>query len=362
MTNGVAPSQLIREMIKKGAITSEFEIKEENIQPATLDLTISDEIWRINASFHPNEDETVIDLLNNRKFTSDHFKIGAQTTLEVGVSYVIKLRERLNLPDGFSAKSNPKSSIGRSDIFIRLITDYNTNYDTVTNGYNGDLYLEITPLTHRIRIHPGIKLNQIRFFYGTNYILDEAQLKLLYRDKPLLYRSNGSPLTLDEANIKDNTLLLTANIKSNSLTGYRAKKNFVDFIDLSGREKKRKEDFWEVLITNDGILPLEANTFYILSSKERVFVPPEYAAEMVPYIPIYIEARSHYAGFFDPLWNATATLELRPRDVPFMLRDGMPLCGLIYQKMIEIPDKLYGKEIGSNYTDQEGPTLSKFFY
>jgi hypothetical protein len=51
---------------------------------------------------------------------------------------------------------------------------------------------------------------------------------------------------------------------------------------------------------SDGSLILDPDEFYILASKEAVQVPPDYAAEMVPFDPLVGEFRVHYAGFFDP--------------------------------------------------------------
>ncbi len=50
----------------------------------------------------------------------------------------------------------------------------------------------------------------------------------------------------------------------------------------------------------DRSLILDPGEFYILASKEAVQVPPDYAAEMVPFDPLVGEFRVHYAGFFDP--------------------------------------------------------------
>ena len=128
-------------------------------------------------------------------------------------------------------------------------------------------------------------------------------------------------------------------------------------------------DFWEPLYADASrTLILDPGQFYILASKEAVHVPPDYAAEMVPFDPLVGEFRVHYAGFFDPGFGhaqaggegARAVLEVRSRDVPFILEDGQIVGRLVYERMAERPRVLYGAGAGSNYQAQ-GLKLSKHF-
>ena len=74
-------------------------------------------------------------------------------------------------------------------------------------------------------------------------------------------------------------------------------------------------------------------------------VPPDYAAEMVPFDPLVGEFRVHYAGFFDPGFGyagaggrgARAVLEVRSREVPFILEHGQIVGRLVYEKMLARP-------------------------
>ena len=53
--SGILPGQIIRNMIENGEIWSQGNILEEQIQPASLDLRLSDIAYRIRASFLPSE-------------------------------------------------------------------------------------------------------------------------------------------------------------------------------------------------------------------------------------------------------------------------------------------------------------------
>ena len=128
-------------------------------------------------------------------------------------------------------------------------------------------------------------------------------------------------------------------------------------------------DYWDPLhLRGAGELILDPGQFYILASKEAVQVPPDYAAEMTPFDPLVGEFRVHYAGFFDPGFGhagaggagSRAVLEVRSRDVPFILEDGQVVGRLVYERMSERPAALYGSGLGSNYQAQ-GLKLSKHF-
>ena len=114
---------------------------------------------------------------------------------------------------------------------------------------------------------------------------------------------------------------------------------------------------------------LEPEVFYLLLSSEGVSIPPSYAAEMLAYDPTAGELRTHYAGFFDPGFGysrardthgSRAALEVRARDVSFMVEHGQPVCKLAFEAMLEEPDVLYGEDVGSNYQGQQ-TMLSKHF-
>jgi dCTP deaminase len=128
-------------------------------------------------------------------------------------------------------------------------------------------------------------------------------------------------------------------------------------------------DFWEPLYDRGTkSLILDPDEFYILVSREAVQVPPDYAAEMVPFDPLVGEFRVHYAGFFDPGFGfagaggtgSRAVLEVRSREVPFLVEHGQTIGRLVYERMAERPEALYGSGLGSHYQAQS-LKLSKHF-
>ncbi len=364
---GVLPSQTLRDLINEKVIFSlDDQIEESQIQPASIDLRLSRYAYRVRASFLPGESFTVmqkIDTLGMHKID-----LLGGNVLERGAVYIVPLQESVVLPSRVSGIANPKSSIGRVDVFTRLITDKGVEFDRINEGYKGFLYAEISPRTFSVIVSKGTKLLQMRLRRGTPRPNDTAtrrlheKVKLVeskYTDKEFAKRiKNGVPISVDLSGENTNTII-----------GYKAKK-YTSLIDLDKVNEYNLENFWEkIYVNNNKNLILDPYAFYILVSKEAVTVPPDYAAEMAAFNPLHGEFRVHYAGFFDPGFGhhslggkgSKALLEVRSYELPFTLEDGQIVCRIIYERLTENPDKSYGSEkLNSNYQAQN-LKLSKHF-
>ncbi|WP_081852829.1 2'-deoxycytidine 5'-triphosphate deaminase [Bosea sp. 117] len=357
---GILPGHAIAALARAGAIRTADAFDGDQIQPASLDLRLGTVAWRIRASFLPGPGSTVEDRLG--QLALHRLDLTDGEVLETGCVYLVELQEALALPPGIAAAANPKSSTGRLDVFTRVITDRARAFDTIAPGYNGPLYLEISPRTFPILVRKGSRLSQIRFRRG-DARLDEVALTALNARERLVEASR--------ADVAGNGIAVSVDLSGEGfggLLGFRAKRH-TGLIDVDKRAACDVEDYWEPLVTRGRReLVLDPDAFYILASKEAVHVPPDYAAEMVPFDPLVGEFRVHYAGFFDPGFGhdaaggrgARAVLEVRSREVPFILEDGQIVGRLIYERMLERPQVLYGEGLGSNYQAQ-GLKLSKHF-
>jgi dCTP deaminase len=366
-STGVLPSQALREAIERGWMRADpWRILPESVQPASVDLRLGEHAWALRCSFLPDSDSTVEEKIEGLAFERIDLRDGA--TLERDRPYLVPLIEELRLPGEIRAKANPKSSTGRLDVFTRVLTDRNHRFDEIAAGYRGKLYLEVVPRTFAIRVKTGLALNQVRLMRGDSRLSDE-QLVALHGETPLLYR-NSHPLPESELSLADGMFVrLDVSGSEKSIVGYRAKKNSLP-IDLTKVGALKWQDYWEpVHPERGGRIVLEPEIFYLLLSAEGVSIPPSYAAEMLAYDPTAGELRTHYAGFFDPGFGyardgsthgSRAALEVRARDVPFMVEDGQSVCKLAFERMAEEPDVLYGEDVGSNYQGQE-TMLSKHF-
>jgi dCTP deaminase len=359
---GILPDRLIAALADAGGISSARPFASDQIQPASLDLRLGSVAYRVRASFLPGPGATVARRIAELKL--HEFALTGGAVLETGCVYIVPLIESLNLPPDIAAFTNPKSSTGRLDVFTRVIADETRGFDRIEGGYRGPLYAEISPKTFPVLVHEGSRLSQIRFRHG-DAVLDGDTLRALHARERLVDRTEavmgeGVAVSVD----------LSGNAKDGGagIVGYRAKRHTA-VIEVERRAAYEVADFWEPIAARaDRSLILDPDEFYILASTEAVQVPPGYAAEMVPFDPLVGEFRVHYAGFFDPGFGyegagglgSRAVLEVRSREVPFILEHGQIVGRLVYEKMLATPDQLYGTGIGSNYQAQ-GLKLSKHF-
>jgi dCTP deaminase len=356
---GILPDHMIAALARDGAILPAYDLVPDQIQPASLDLRLGEVAFRVRASFLPGPRKTVAERIDELKLHEISLSDGA--VLETGCVYIVPLLESLALTDDIAAAANPKSSTGRLDVFTRMIADGTRGFDRVEPGYHGPLYAEISPRTFPVLVREGSRLSQIRFRRG-NALLDPEALRALHVLERLVDDA--------AADVGDGVAVSVdlSGLGPERLVGYRAKRH-TGLIDVERRGGYDVAEFWEPIRARaDGSLILDPNEFYILASKEAVQVPPDYAAEMVPFDPLVGEFRVHYAGFFDPGFGyagaggrgSRAVLEVRSREVPFILEHGQTVGRLVYEKMLERPKTLYGQSIGSNYQAQS-LKLSKHF-
>jgi dCTP deaminase len=363
---GILPAQDIRELIQNGKIRSSAEISGDQIQPASLDLRLSDKAYRLQASFLPSGTSLIGPKI--RQLLAEEIDLSRPALLSPGNVYIARATESLALPSDLEAKANPKSTTGRLDVFTRLLTERQQIFESVPKGYSGELYVEIFPRTFPVIVRAGAKLNQLRFYRG-NPKIDDEQVRKLAQKRPLVYENGGDaskPMIRDGLRI---SIDLSGGAEG-SVVAYKGKQTATP-IDLARVAAYDVEEFWQPFYARDlrGGLVLKPGEFYLLASKERVSVPIDYAAEMESYDPSIGEFTVHYAGFFDPgfgygesgeIKGTKAVLEVRAHEVPILLEDSREIGRLIYHKMSDRPEKVYGSGIGSSYQQQQ-LALSKQF-
>jgi len=320
----------IIELINKKNIVSSVIINSLQLQPASLDLTLSNKCYRIKASFIPNEkpiSNIISELLLAKIDLKDEF------LLEKNCIYLCELNEKLKLPKNIKGKANPKSTTGRLDIFTRIITEHGTEYDFIDYNYKGKLFLEIIPQSFSIKIKKNTSLNQIRFYEKSDSDIQKKEQKI------------------------------SVHIKKGTISAYKAKK-ITSSININKINYYHKEMYWEKIIPKEDYFIIEKDEFYILRSKEKIIIPNNTAAELEPFKDSFGNFRVHYAGFFDPGFGAKngipAVLELRAYDTPFIIRDGQLVGQLNYYKIDEIKNNYYGKKIKSNYHNQSLKLAKQF--
>ncbi len=357
-STGILPSHVLKRLIRaRREILATEDIEDAQVQPASIDLRLGPVAWRVRASFLPGPNATVEEKLPAVFMHEIDLTNGA--VLETGCVYIVPLLEHADFSARVSGTANPKSSTGRIDVFTRLITDRGQAFDRIEAGYRGQLYAEISPRTFPVLVRKGSKLNQLRIRNGSP-IFTDTQLRRLHAESPLV----------DGIADIDNGLALSIDLmgEAGQRIGWRAKRH-TGVIDVDKRGGLNPLDFWDPIEAQaSGNMVLDPDEFYILVSREAVAIPPDHAAEMVPFNPLVGEFRVHYAGFFDPGFgyeagrppSARGVLEVRSREVPFILEHGQVIGRLVFERLTDPPPEVYGQGIGSNY-QRQGLKLSKHF-
>jgi dCTP deaminase len=373
---GALPHQQIRQLITDGFIEG-ADIK--NVGPASLDLTVSEEVYQVKRIVLPaphmgNGDETIRSLLKIME-ASPH-----DGHLAVGVNYLARCNERVSLPRRVYGYANPKSTSGRHDIHVRVIADRVPRYDALTPaGMRGEIWLSISPKSYPVCMGTNLALSQMRFF-NRDTRFNEDELEVSMTRYGLVFTAAGEKIELQDLSVSDHdgSVILTLDLegkpplnpRDEPLFGLRARgsKKVCD-LTVENRSIAWERYFNKLPPPSEKFIEVKRGEFYILSTRERVRVPPHLACEMVPMDERSGEFRTHYAGFIDPGWGCVTgddlpgsplTLEFRAYD-DLALRHGQGIAKIRFEEMVEVPDVDYGTRPTSNYRGQSRAWLAKQF-
>jgi len=370
---GCLSSQEIREKIKgKEASIIVPCFNEKRIQPSSFEPALGSQIFKLEAEeaeiFRPEATEEVHKTIARlpalkRRLTS----IKGGFEIKKGFSYLIRLEEKIILNEREYIRSSPKSSFGRLFLNTRLLTDYNPCFDEISSNYKTgkplDLWLLLQPLAFNLIIFPGLSLNQLRFFNTRNFQLTPEEILTEYNKTPLLYVKEGKNLVPAKPIITDGLQIHIdlSGEDTGGIVGLRARSN-PDPVDLSGRKKYYAEEFFEpIKIMDDKKIVIQVGQHYLLSSKEWLRIPYHLNVELLSHSQIGIAGPLHRAGFIDNYFWGNLVFEVTLDEIADMqLRDWMPISKLHIFRT-NIPDKAYGKRIGSSYHKQAGVRVAKFF-
>eukprot|EP00466_Bigelowiella_natans_P013307 jgi/Bigna1/88578/estExt_fgenesh1_pg.C_340058 len=364
------------------------------VQPATIDIPISGPVHLLKERVLPFR-QNLSNLLPALTLQQWDFGDNEEGVLLLkGQSYLIRCG-KVTLPSGCRGVLSPKSSIGRIDVMVRSVVDGCGLYDVIpeytaatADGVQGsqcaELWVEVTPRSFNVRIYRGLALTQLMILSSSKNGFDmnnddneeeKGKGEVSRSDgamPPLLYGDDEKEIPL---NLHNGMIILGIRVPRThgEIIGYEAISTS-DVVDLKRVSGHSHEDFFRPISyygsENGGRLVLEKDRFYILCIKERVAVPKEFSAEMIPFSHNIGELRAHYAGFFDPgfgidehggLRGSNGVLEVRPHET-VTIYDGQPICLMQFFRNRCVPEKPYGTTaLGSHYQGQTGPWLAKYF-
>lgn len=361
---GALPHQDLLQFMAAGFIQNS---NSKNASPASVDLSLSDEVYRVESVTLPLMGETVRSLLP----LMDAQEHDPMRPFRKGGRYLVRLEECLALPPEYYGFCNPKSSTGRLDVHVRVLADGVPRYDSVPAGYQGELWLYVVSKSFSIQASPEDTLSQLRLFNGDTR-LGRHEMTMAFAEHRLAWDLKGQkqlPYSRLQSLDKDGGLMLSLYLpKEGEVFGYRCIADSGQVLKLADRNVPPAEFFKPVRVRG-GAAQLTHNRFYILSSAEAIIIPPNFAAEMVAMDDRSGEFRSHYAGFLDPGWGYGAdgkgrgrpfTLEVRPFE-DLVVR-GQPIAKIQYERMIASPKVQYDSASKlSHYMHQFRPQLAKQF-
>jgi dCTP deaminase len=326
---------------------------DSQIQPSSVDLSLSNECYEIKASFLSPKNK-VRDKL--KKLSIKEIDIRKSKIFKRNKTYIVRLNEKLNLSKSVMGHCNPKSSTGRLNIFCRTILDYCDEYEKIPKNYTGEIFLEITTRSFDISFTEGDKLNQMRLIRGGNDYLNDKKLLSIHKKNPLIIGKKD--------NFIDNGLKVSVDLSDDSRVCAFVAKKVSNFIFFNKINYYSNSNFWKPLKPKCKSLVIEKDKFYILKSKEKIRIPNNLAGEMIPYDTGIGDFRAHYAGFFDPGFGnpagTFAVLEVKTNELPFIIEDGQTIARIKYEKLNKKTSVVYGSDIRSNYQNQK-LALSKHF-
>lgn len=359
--------QDLKELIKTKALSSRKTILEP--QPASLDIPLTQEIYRMPCSFLPKPGESIRSLVKDRAL----YKIKSPQLLEIGHYYLARCDIRFKLPPAIGGSANNKSSSGRINLQGRLMLDGVPLFDSIPNGYQGEAWLEIHPELAPINCAGGLPaLNQLRLREGRN-LLKGDELFAYHEVAPLLFSRAGKYLQPEELRLgaDGESLQVGVCLNDQPTKGWKGIRRTHTPLHLKTKANDQELFFQKIHDPGENLIMLQ-NEFFILGSNERVSNPLDVCITMRAFQAEHGEFRSHFAGFFDPgngfghhgeERGFTVTMEVIPMETAIEIRHGQPMFAIEVEKLRRPcpPDKAYGVPRKSHYHCDPGPKLARWF-
>jgi dCTP deaminase len=349
MSPGVLAKSQVERLFETGAIT--FNVFDKpDIDGSSFDLHLGRTAWQLTSGGRPATRELAKLKAKSSGIHPGSDAVGEYFLFEKKQIYLVELDHHLNLPPNINGRATGKSSIGRLDVITRLLTDNSSEYDIVEAGYSGPLYLLILPQTFSIKVRPGTSLNQLRLFSGpphssviTHLLIRDFGTPFWYVSHPTrsgeyrsweeLFPEHGKLLTGDPSLFD-----LTVDLSDPDCHYIFMATETADLDPVDLRKGKNSHDptryFTKASIEAEGgthSVVLEQGSFYIMKSKERLYIPHDVAVEIIAISERVGDIRIHYAGFAHPGFGryqdsakrgTPLIFEVRATDMSTRLYDG----------------------------------------
>ena len=316
---------------------------EISFNASSIDLPLGDKYWLMQGSCRSGPDLTVTDLIAHHAVSEHPQTLTSGTVLDKGQVYLIKLDCEVGLQDSrVCGKSTGRSSIGRLDVLVRMLTANAVEFDLLPEDAAGDLYVEVAPISFSLIVSPGICLSQLRLYRGREDLFTLTMEELGYEYPFPVVDATGKPIHPDEGTLRNTVYPFSLDLTPDPETrfcGFAAKKEQPAPIDPEKKAHYEPAEFWEPVEMQGNSLLLEPDRLYILRSKQRLKKRGQIAVECQAYTESLGEWRIEYAGFAHPFFgfsreNGTPIIfEVRGHNIPTILRDGLRLGNVSFRRM-----------------------------
>jgi len=370
-------------LIKEGYIS--YSGKKPKIGHSSIDLSLANEAYQmLNGSVKPFRTASTNSYLQLIEMDGLAKKLSRPEDgiyeLEQRTTYVFKLQEKLEAglrnSKAIYGQATAKSTVGRVDVLARLIVDGMQTYESFDpyglENASGEMFLEITPITFKVKVRAGESLSQLRFFYGKPddaVIKEEKLFRTVFFDPE--HRDGALRVSLTDAIIGNPVKRYPC--KGVAFRSKKLEKTHAAVPLMKDATRPDPCDYWDVEMADGSKrLLIEPDRFYILRSKEKLHVPKGVAIYCRASDETMGEMRIHYAGFVHPffgLYREDGTkgtpliFEVRGHQVPVSLGDQEKMANLIFYRMSLDPPELTHEEEEEEkkgYSSQD-LKLSKFF-
>lgn len=342
-----------------------------DIDGSAIDLPLGTRYWIMKGSCRPTPQRSLLQIRSELTDSGPH-PLNSETILKKNHVYWVELQcERIALPSNIYGRSTAKSTVGRLDAMVRLVSDREDEFDKVSPQRGSLVLIEIVPISFDLIVSPGLCLSQLRLLRGDERLCSVPVESLLLEDEPVLLTKDGTqhsfPTFADDPYAVPLSLDLSPDPKLN-ICGFQASPRSRDVAinpGLPGHYDPK--DFWTPVEVINNTVHIRNNEFYIFRSRERFRIPDHLAVDCRAYSEGLGDIRIHYAGFAHPLFGrknpdgsdnkkgAPLIFEVRGFSMDSMLRDGATLAKVYFRRMSQAATKSDGA-----YSDQE-LKLSKVF-
>ena len=353
--------QEIAKLVDAGYITGVNISPEDGyLNSASIDLPLSGEAFRLEGSFLPGKGQHIRTCI--KRIGGERHDLSSP--LERGIDYLVRIEGQWSLPDTVYAYANPKSSTGRLNVLSRLVADNSNMFDQLPRGWKmgSEMWLLIRADSFPVRVYEGLALSQLRLFTGKAF-LSPYDMEVASRKYGLIFDPQRKKISFRDIELWGDSVVLSIDVSPEF--GYEARGTHKP-LDLA--KKGNKSDYFEAIRADSRGYLLRKGSFYILSSREPVMVPPHLSAELRGIDYRFGDMQVHRAGYIDSGWGygkkgevkgRPITLEVTPNENIFV-EDGQAIARLRYEHMFSEPDVPYDSA-KSNYTEQKlGAMLSKY--